>query len=280
LNITPSAISHQVAKLERLLDVRLFERSSRGFVLTPAGTEYLRRVSIALDGISTATDNVRKRVSNSLFVHSAPSFAALWLMPRLADFARSHSGIALSLSASVVHSDFASSHVDIDIRYGNPNYPNLATELIFEERILPLASPRFLKQHRVRTVKDLMRVPLIQSMVNVVQWRDWFRSRQVDYSPGAFAYRFDRTSMALDAAIQGLGVALDSSSIAAQHLHERRLQRVFSPTWCVHAQAHHLVCPQRHLERDAVAKFVDWIRRHARNPEAVVRSGVKAKTAT
>jgi DNA-binding transcriptional LysR family regulator len=100
LHLTPSAVSHQIAKLEELLGVRLFERSARSIALTEAGREYMSRVSGALDAISSATDNARKGVRNALYVHAAPSFASLWLMPRLANFAQAHPGIALSLSSS------------------------------------------------------------------------------------------------------------------------------------------------------------------------------------
>jgi DNA-binding transcriptional LysR family regulator len=268
LHLTPSAVSHQIAKLEQLLDVRLFERATRSIELTEVGREYMSRVSVALDAISAATDNVRKGVRNALYVHSSPSFASLWLMPRLADFARTHPGIALSLSSSVVHSDFASGQVDIDIRYGTPNWPHLHVQPIFEERIQPLASPGFVEQHHIETPEDLLHVPLIQSVVNVVQWGDWFRSRKVEFSPGQFAYRFDRTSMALDAAVQGLGVAFDSSSIGAGHLHHGRLRKVFDERWCLKVQAHFLVCPARHLQRSEVANFIEWVRAHAVDAES------------
>jgi len=267
LHLTPSAVSHQIAKLEQLLGLRLFERSARSIALTDAGREYMSRVSVALDAISSATDNARKGVRNALHVHAAPSFASLWLMPRLAAFAQAHPGISLSLSSSVAHSDFASGQVDIDIRYGAPNWPHLHVEPIFEERIQPMASPEFIERRRIETPEDLLHVPLIQSMVNVVQWGDWFRSRNVEFSVGRFAYRFDRTSMALDAAVQGLGVALDSSSNAAGHLHHGRLRKVFDARWCVKVQAHFLVCPQRHLQRSEVANFVEWIRGQAVDPE-------------
>jgi len=270
LHLTPSAVSHQIAKLEQLLEVRLFERSVRGIALTEAGREYMGRVSLALDAISAATDNVRKGVRNALYVHAAPSFASLWLMPRLADFAQAHPGIALSLSSSTVHSDFSSGQVDVEIRYGVPNWPHLHVQPVFEERIQPLASPAYIEQQDIRTPADLLRVPLIQSVVNVVQWTDWFRSRKLDFAPGQFAYRFDRTSMALDAAVQGLGVALDSSSIAAGHLHHGRLKKVFDERWCAKVEAHFLVCPQRHLQRDEVANFIEWIHEHAACPERAV----------
>lgn len=268
LHLTPSAVSHQIAKLEQLLEVRLFERSVRGIALTDTGKEYMSRVSLALDAISAATDNVRKGVRNALYVHAAPSFASLWLMPRLADFAQAHPGIGLSLSSSTVHSDFSSGQVDIEIRYGVPNWPHLHVQPVFEERIQPLACPAYIEQQGIKAPADLLRVPLIQSVVNVVQWADWFRSRKLDFSPGQFAYRFDRTSMALDAAVQGLGVALDSSSVAAGHLHHGRLKKVFDDRWCIKVQAHFLVCPKRHLQRSEVANFIEWIHEHARDPES------------
>lgn len=267
LHLTPSAVSHQIAKLEQLLDVRLFERSARHIELTEAGREYLSRVSRALDAISAATDNMRKSVRNALYVHSAPSFASLWLMPRLADFAHAHPGIALSLSSSVAHSDFASGQVDIDIRYGLPNWPQLHVQPVFEERIQPLASPAFVDANPIERPEDLQPLPLIQSVVNVVQWVDWFRSRGLDHAPAQFAYRFDRTSMALDAAVQGLGVACDSSSIAAGHLQHGRLRKVFDARWALKVKAHFLVCPPRHLQRPAVAHFIEWVGAHASEPE-------------
>lgn len=267
LNLTPSAVSHQIAKLEELLDVRMFERSARSIALTDAGREYMSRVSLALDAISAATDNARKGVRNALHIHSSPSFASLWLMPRLADFARAHPGIALTLSASTIHSDFAAGQSDIDIRYGVPNWPHLHVAPIFEERIQPMANPAFLQRHPIRTPTDLLDLPLIRSVVNVMQWGDWFRSRKVPYTPGQYAYSFDRTMMALDAAVQGLGVAFDSSSIAAGHLQQGRLRKVFDEAWCIKVQAHFLVCPQRNLQRREVADFIEWIGAHAADPE-------------
>ncbi len=185
LNLTPSAVSHQIAKLEQLLDVRLFERSARSIALTETGREYMGRVSLALDAISAATDNARKGVRNALHIHSSPSFATLWLMPRLADFARTHPGIALSLSSSTVHSDFATGQVDIDIRYGAPNWPHLHVQPIFEERIQPMASPSFIEQHHIETPEDLLNLPLIQSVVNLMQWGDWFRKGAGEAGSGA-----------------------------------------------------------------------------------------------
>jgi DNA-binding transcriptional LysR family regulator len=266
LNLTPSAVSHQIAKLEQFLEVRLFERSARNVELTDAGQDYLKRVASALAAIGAATDNVRRGVRNTLHVHSTPSFATLWLMPRLADFARAYPGISFSMSSSVVHSDFTAGHVDVDIRYGIPNWPHLTVQPIFDEQILPLANPTFIRRHRLEKPEDLLEVPLIQSTVNVVQWPDWFARRGVAHAPASFAYRFDRAFMALDAAVQGLGVALESTSIGELHLHKGRLRPVFQQPWFLPVQAHFLVYPSRHAQRNEVKNFVMWLREKANSP--------------
>lgn len=274
LSLTPSAVSHQIAKLEELLGVRLFDRSGRQVALTDAGREYMGRVSLALEAISAATDQARKGVRNRLHVHSSPSFASLWLMPRLAAFAKRHPQVALSLSSSPAAADFAVGQVDVEIRYGVPPAHTLAhlhAEPVFEERILPLASPAFLAAHPIAQPEDLLGLPLIQSAVNVVQWPDWLRSRRVAAVPGAYAYSFDRSVMALEAAVQGLGVACESTSIAAMHLRDARLQPVFDERWCLKAQAHFMVCPQRHLDRPQVLSFIEWVRGQASGRDGSAR---------
>ena len=100
LHLTASAISHQVARLESDLGVRLFERSAHGVRLSYAGEQYLERVSGALSTLAAATDELRRGVENTLYVHSAPSIASLWLLPRLKDFAEAHPDITLNLSAA------------------------------------------------------------------------------------------------------------------------------------------------------------------------------------
>lgn len=266
LHLTPSAVSHQIAKLEQFLDMRLFVRTSHSVEITVAGDDYLQRVSGAMAAISAATDNVRRGVSNSLHVHSTPSFATLWLMTRLKDFARDHPEISLSMSASVTHSDFSAGHTDIDIRYGVPHWPHLTARPIFDEQVMPLASPAFLRRHRIAMPDDLTRVPLIQSTVGVVQWPDWFSAQHILHKPGSYAYRFDRAFMALDAAVQGLGVAFESTSIGEPHLRKGRLRPVFETGEYLPVQAHFLVYPERHAQRPEVLSFVDWVLKHAATP--------------
>jgi DNA-binding transcriptional LysR family regulator len=259
LHLTASAISHQVARLEADLGVRLFDRNAHGVRLSDAGKRYLDRVSGALAAIATATEDLRKGLGNSLYVHSAPSLASLWLMPRLRGFAQAHPEIALNLSAAHTHSDFALGQADIDIRYGVPQWGDLVVEPLFEERIVPLASPAFVREHRLKRIEQLRELPLIQSNVSVVQWADWLKAYSDQRAPERFVLRFDRAQMSLDAATQGLGVALESATNAAGHLADGRLQAVFGLDRSLKVKAHFAVYPARHAQRPPVEAFLAWL---------------------
>ncbi len=270
LHLTPSAVSHQIAKLEQFLGFLLFERTPRGILLSDAGESYLKRVAGALGAIGDATNDIRKGARNTLHVHSSTSIASLWLMPRLAGFVHAYPEISLSLSASPVHSDFALGQVDVDIRYGVSEWPNLVVEPIFEEHILPLASPDLLARQPVHVPSDLLKRPLIQSTVNLVQWPAWFANRNLIGMPERFAFRFDRASMSLEAAVQGLGIALESDRLASQHIEAGRLRPVFHPAWSLAIKAHFMVYPERHARRVEVARFVAWIKEQVGGAESVV----------
>lgn len=263
LHLTASAVSHQVARLESQLAIRLFERSAHGVRLSAAGERYLGRVAGALAAITTATDDLRQGVGNSLYVHSSPSFASLWLMPRLRDFTESHPEITLNLSAAHTHSDFALGQADLDIRYGVPVWSDVEVEALFEEDIRPLASPAFIQEHQLTRLDRLLAVPLIQSNVSVVQWSDWLAKFTKLRAPDRFAVRFDRAQMSLDAATQGLGVALESATIASRHIADGKLVPVFARQKAIRVRAHFAVYPARHAKRAPVAAFMTWLRAQA-----------------
>jgi DNA-binding transcriptional LysR family regulator len=259
LHLTPSAVSHQIAKLEDLFGQRLFERSTRGIDLTATGQTYLQRVASALGAINDATDNLRHGVKDTLYVHSSPSFASLWLMPRIGKFAQLYPHISLVLSASHIHSDFQMGQMDIDIRYGLPNWPNLNVVPVFTEKIMPLASPEFLERNTISKPQDLLKVPLIQSGVNIVQWPEWFTEYGAEQRPERMALRFDRAMMSIDAAVQSLGVALESTSLSQAHIEAGRLKPVFDANLHIEVKAHYVVHPARNGSRPEVASFLQWL---------------------
>lgn len=269
LHLTASAVSHQITKLEAQLGVRLFERSAHGVRLSQAGELYLTRVAGALTALVAATEDLKQGVGNSLYVHSAPSLASLWLMPRLRGFAQAHPDISLNLSAAHTHSDFGLGQADVDIRYGVPQWPDLEVEPLFEEPVLPLASPAFIREHRLKRIEQLLEVPLVQSNVSIVQWSDWFRSFSDRRAPERFAVRFDRAQMSLDAATQGLGVALESAINAGGHLADGKLRPVFGFDKALKVKAHFAVYPARHARRPAVAAFLAWLHAQASRTRVV-----------
>ncbi len=180
-------------------------------------------------------------------------------MARLHAFAKAYPDIALNLSAAHTPSDFELGQADIDIRYGVPNWPGLVVEPLFEERIVPLASPAFIQEHRLKRPEHLLGVKLIQSNVSVVQWSDWFAAFSDKRAPDRFAVRFDRAQMSLDAATQGLGVALESATIAGRHIAEHKLRPVFGLDKTIKVKAHFAVYPARHAKRPAVEAFLSWL---------------------
>ncbi|HET7400140.1 MAG TPA: LysR substrate-binding domain-containing protein [Usitatibacter sp.] len=264
LNVTASAISHQISNLEGLVGRRLFERTSRGLVLTSVGERYRSDIAGALAIIASAAEHARSSESvEVLRVHCSPSFASLWLMPRLPAFLAAHPDLRIRLSAAHTESDFSRGEVDLDIRYGAVRGADLHVETIFREEVLPMANPKLLRRVAVRKPADLLTQPLIQSSVNVVQWSRWFAANGVPLSPGDFALTFDRTYLAIEAAVQGLGIGLDSARLAEPFLRRGELVPVFADRKGIEVHAHHVVYPEAHGKWGKVERFVAWIRHEA-----------------
>lgn len=262
LNLTPSAVSHQIANLEAYIGRKLFERTARGVELTPAGQRYHQSLAGVLAIIASAAENARAEAIDILRIQASPSFAGLWLMPRLSRFMSEHPDIQLRLSASHVHSDFSRGEVDIDIRYGLIRWwTDLHVETIFTEEILPLISPKLKEQLDLRYPEDLLVQNLILSNVNLVQWPQWFAAHGVSISPSQYALSFDRSYVSIQAAVQGLGIALESDRLAEDALGHGLLVPVFPYRKRIQVHAHHLVYPKPHAERSKVARFVSWIRK-------------------
>jgi DNA-binding transcriptional LysR family regulator len=261
LQLTASAVSHQIAKLEKLVGMRLIDRTPAGVKLSAAGLQYLQRISPAMNALVSATRDLQGGVRHSLYVHASPSLASLWLMPRLADFAKTNPDVSLFLSSSHVHSDFGVGLSDVDIRYGVPNWPNLVVQPLFIEQVMPLASPALQKRLAMLSLEQLLDAPLIQSTVSVVQWHDWLASVGVNQRPERYALRFDRAQLSLDAAIQGLGIALESTTIASTHIAAGRLVPLFPSKKPIKVEAHFVVYPKRHAKRKEVAMFLAWLKK-------------------
>jgi LysR family glycine cleavage system transcriptional activator len=231
LFVTPSAVSHQIKLLEEQLSVRLFHRMHRTVILTDSGRRYAEEVGAAFARIDKATRDIgRVAKSDILTLHSTPSFATQWLMPRLARFSALHPDIDLRLNASNDPVDLTREAVDIDLRYGARRLQPAGTMVLDlpTETIVPLCSPTLLEgEHPIRTVADLRHHTLIHSEGCLVGWRDFMRLHRktpIDISRGP---RFDRSFMAISAATDGGGVCLESLLLVQRELETGRLVAPF-----------------------------------------------------
>jgi len=264
LNLTISAVSHQIATLEEYVGRKLFVRSPRGVVLTAAGERYRQSLAGALAIIADATQTARTETGTELLrIHSAPSFARLWLMPRLPSFRHAHPEIQIRLSASPGYSAFLRGEIDVEIRYGTVRWADLHAESVFAEEMMPLISPKLLARLALRSPEDLLLQDLILSDVNLVQWPQWFAANGIGICPSQYALRFDRAGLAIDAAVEELGIALESNQLAAEFLKAGTLVPVFAEAKNIRVHQHHLVYPLQHAKLSKVVKFASWLREEA-----------------
>jgi LysR family glycine cleavage system transcriptional activator len=264
LNLTVSAVSHQISNLESFVERQLFDRSPRGLTVTIYGERFQRDITGALTLLAAAAQNVRSgEVAEVLRIHAVPSFASLWLMPRLPAFRARYPQLRVQLDASHGEVDFGRGETDVDICYGTVRGRDLHVETIFSEEVMPMISPALKSKLNIRTPEDLIDQELILSEKTLLQWPHWFSAHGVPVSPTGYSLSFDRTFMVLDAAIQGLGIALDSSRTAESALKRGDLVPVFEDRKSMPVHAHHLIFPRAHAQWDRVTKFTEWLREEA-----------------
>lgn len=261
LAVTPSAVSHQVRLLEDQLGVLLFHRVHRSVILTEVGREYATEVMGAFARIEAATlAAASSSGSMALTIHSTPSIASQWLMRRLPLYGEQHPEIDLRLQASVNQVDLGQGIVDVDIRY-NPGPPPAGAVLLPfpDDVVVPMCSPRLARGLKpIRTIEDLGRHTLIHGEINIIGWRDWSRRNRrarLDLDRGP---RFDRSFMAIRAAVDGLGVCLDSMLLAEQELRSGQLVIVL-PETAMRAKGHGFTALRSKNETHKVTTFREWL---------------------
>ncbi|MBB4380392.1 MULTISPECIES: transcriptional regulator GcvA [Bradyrhizobium] len=268
LRVTPSAVSHQIRSLETTLGVQLFHRINRAVMLTDVGRKYADEVSEALGRIEAASQTVaRKGKSDILTIHSVPSFASQWLMPRLSRFGALNPEIDLRLNASGDAADLGGDAVDIDIRYGTfVPAAYLGVDSFPLETIVVLCSPKLMKgASRIRTPADIKKHVLIHSEVNLYRWKHWADDAklELDLERGP---RFDRSFMAISTAVDGLGVCLESRLLVQRELESGRLVMPFGPNGA-RMLCHSLVYRRSRTNVPKIATFRKWMSQALRETE-------------
>jgi LysR family glycine cleavage system transcriptional activator len=259
LGVTPSAVSHHIQQLEDFLGVQLFRRQPGRALLTEAGLIYAQEIRGAFGLIADATNLVAPQSqSGHLVIASSPSFAAKWLQPRLPDFLGAHPGVKIRLSTLSSHDSLDKDRCDIAIVYGRPPAGQTRIAPLLVERLRPLCSPGLAGS--LQAPHDLARATLIHS-VNALTWAEYLRRIGHGAVRPANEIWLDRSTIAIDAAVAGLGVVLESELLAEQELRDGRLVAPFDgDAYRVETESYFLIRPAGSRNGSQAAKFEQWLR--------------------
>jgi LysR family glycine cleavage system transcriptional activator len=259
LHVTQGAVSHQVKSLEGTLGIKLFSRERQRLILTDAGREYLVVIRDALDRIAAGTERVVERQNaGSLTVSTSPDFAAKWLVNRLGRFAEAHPGIDLRVSATMHHVDFAREDVDVAVRHGDGNWGGLDAVRLCTEELFPVCSPKFMSgRNRISKPADLLKFPLLH-LDDWKAWSKWLDDAGVSDFKMPRGPALNRASMLIDAAIDGQGIALARTALAAWDLMNGRLARPFDLGLKL-SNTYWIVCPKATATKPKITTFRDWL---------------------
>jgi len=259
LCVTQGAVSQQVKALETGLGIKLFNRERQRLVITEAGRDYLTIVRDALDRIAVGTERLLQRQNAGvLTVSTSPDFAAKWLVHRLGHFAEAHSEIDLRVSATLHHVDFAREEVDMAVRHGDGNWPGLDPVQLSAEYLFVVCSPKLLSGRRkLDKPADILKFPLIH-LDNRTDWTKWLRAVGVDEGDVTHGPVLNRVSMVIDAAINGQGVALARTTLAAWDLINGRLVRPF-PDSLPLSKTYWIISPKATSNLPKIVTFRNWL---------------------
>ena len=262
LNVTQTAISHQIKRLEEELGIRLFVRQNRALKLTPQAVDYLPGIRAAFNDLRLATDRLlRKDDDHVLTVSTLASLAAKWLLPRLSAFQEAHPGIDVRITTSANLVDFQRDNVDVGIRYGRGQWAGLRADWLMADELFPVCSPELLKGAKpLKCPEDLRdHVLLHTSNFNSDDWRLWLTAAGLpaDFSKQT-GVTFDLVFMTVQAAIDGLGVAMGRTAYVEDDIAKGRLVVPFKITLPTDA-GFYLVSPAGRTDPPKLSAFRQWL---------------------
>ena len=267
LHVTPAAVGHQIKKLEAHLGVNLFNRFNRGIALTAVGRSMIPELTEGFGLLARASEKARTSGDRTvLTITVAPSFAAKWLIPRLQEFHVGQQEITVRIDTGLREIDMASNGIDVAIRFGAGRYPGHRVDRLMGEMLIPVCSPRLEgSQLGLRTPNDLSGITLlhIEGETADMSWADWpvwLKKAGCMQVNGDVGPRFSQSMMAVQAAIEGQGVALAPASIVAADIDQGRLLRLFKdidglPT----SFAYYVVSPRSVADSREVVIFRSWL---------------------
>ncbi|MDD0967719.1 MULTISPECIES: transcriptional regulator GcvA [Pseudomonas] len=262
LNVTQTAISHQIRRLEDELGVRLFMRLKDGLALTEEGNAYFPGVRSAFLELRHSTERLLEANDHSvLTISTLVSVASKWLLPRLPSFREAYPEIDVRISAMTRLVDFRKAGIDAAIRYGNGEWPGLRADWLMSDEIFPVCSPRLLTGDKpLKTPADLAHHPLLQvSGLTANDWNDWLHAAgQPPLTAKGSRLTFDLAMMAVQTAIDGQGVCIGRSTYVDDDLRAGRLVAPFDLR-LKSTSGFYFVTPHENAESKKIVAFRQWL---------------------
>jgi LysR family glycine cleavage system transcriptional activator len=265
LNVTHSAISHQIKALEEWVGQPLFDRTGRALRLTEGGRQFLPPVRSAFQQLADAAQDLRQLCHGGpLTVSVLPSLASKWLVPRLFDFRANHPEIEVRISATERVEQIGQGGIDIAIRYGRGKWPNVDSELLLKDDLFPIVSPLLLSgDAQLKEPRDLANFTLLSDTTwQAAQfdfWQQWLEHAGVtglELKGGGFSFNY--SNLLIQAAVDGLGVALGNTMLASDDLRAGRLVKPFDISVPLDT-GYYVVYVRDALKRPKIRAFRDWV---------------------
>jgi LysR family glycine cleavage system transcriptional activator len=275
LSVTPGAVSQQIQNLEDYVGAALFKRTPRGLLLTDAAQTALPALREAFDRLAEAASLLTAAVDGRrLTLTAPPSFAAKWLVPRLGAFEQAHPQVDVWLSAGIELIDLAAGEVDVAIRYGAGRYPGLEVRRLMSETVIPVISPELAAEQPLDQPDDLKSHILLHDGSpdlddSCPDWPMWLAARGLRGVDGNRGPRFNQSSLVIEAAVNGRGVALAKRTLAQADLEAGRLIAPLQIATAVDF-AYYLVHPKAKGRLPQVKAFIGWIEAEAQAHEAAM----------
>ncbi|MCB2096781.1 MAG: transcriptional regulator GcvA [Parvularculaceae bacterium] len=259
LHVTQAAVSHQIKNLEEWLSIPLFLRLNRTIKLTKEGEAYATALTGAFEAIADATDAILKDTGQqAINIATFDSIAANWLAPRIKKFQSRHPEMAIKILTHSAYSDFADGDIDVEIRYGAGDWPNLYVVKIADEDIFPVCSPKLLgRRKRPLNVADLDEYSLIHDEL-VMEWSDWIEAAGGTSAKADKGMRYNHSHIVIRAAAAGEGMALGRSLLVADDIAAGRLVAPFEHKM-PSKYSYYLVRPREHAEKAWAKSFEEWL---------------------
>ncbi|WP_425251552.1 DNA-binding transcriptional regulator DsdC [Janthinobacterium sp. NFX145] len=265
LALTPSAVSHRIARLESSLGLRLFQRLTRQVKLTADGERIFAALQSGWDSLHAALAG-GDTLTGSLTVHARPSIAQCWLVPRLAGFTAQYPDLSMDLRVGNDSVDFRAGQVDLALHYGDGHFPGLASHKLMEEWLAPVCSPDYARHHGLLDAPHNLRDATVlhdtlawPACAPDAEWRLWLDAQAPEVSLPARSLRFDRADLCAQAAIHHAGVAMGRRQLVQPWLDSGQLILPFGDFSLASPQAYYLVHSGRAALPARVQALFDWL---------------------